>query len=196
MEIKYEFANKKSVSNGFNYQNQKKEEAFAIEENDLIVSSYQPKGVFAKILFEPKTMLEDSNTYDITAWALPYVFDIQAYAISGKVSGNTKSDSKSASKIQNIGKVYAFLVDYKSFEESKYLAALLKNKIKVRTNEVPFKAAGKSFKEGTFIITRKGNEKADFESIPVQLAEKMGIDLVPGLSQDYLKSLLTPSQFD
>ncbi len=185
MEIKYEFASKKTVSNGFNYQNQK-EEAFAVEENDMIVSSFQSKGVFAKILFEPKTMLEDSNTYDITAWALPYVFDIQAYAIPGKMSGNTKPETKTPAKIQNLSKVYAFLVDYKSFKEAQYLAALLKNKVKVRTNESPFKAAGKSFKEGTLIITRKGNDKADFETIPVQIAEKMGINLVPvysGLSE-------------
>jgi hypothetical protein len=32
----------------------------------------------AKVLLEPRTFVADSNTYDITAWALPYAYGLQA----------------------------------------------------------------------------------------------------------------------
>ena len=56
----------------------------------LVISTYQPKGVLAKVLFEPKSKLVDSATYDITAWALPYVYGLQAYAVKEKIAADNK----------------------------------------------------------------------------------------------------------
>ena len=179
MGITYGFASKKSSGNGFNYQNQK-EEGFSIEENDLIVNSYQPKGVLTKILFEPKSYLEDSNTYDITAWALPYAFDLKAFASTQKISGNdTKPIFSQITAVSADQKVFAFASEVSSFESSRFLAELLKEKIKVRIQESPFKANGKSYKSGTMLITRKGNEGlgARFESKVLGIAAKYSVNL-------------------
>ena len=61
---------------GYNYFTGK-EEMFT-PANSLVISTYQPKGVLAKVLFEPRSKLIDSATYDITAWSLPYVYGLQA----------------------------------------------------------------------------------------------------------------------
>ena len=52
------------------------------ERGDLVVPATQPKGTLVKVLFEPTTHLADSLTYDITAWALPYVYGLDAYALT------------------------------------------------------------------------------------------------------------------
>ena len=56
---------------GYNYFSGK-EEVFSAA-NSIAVSAYQPKSALIKVLFEPRSKLSDSVTYDITAWSLPYV---------------------------------------------------------------------------------------------------------------------------
>ena len=62
---------------GFNYFTGR-DENFSIGNNDLIISAMQPRSALVKVLFEPKSKLVDSNTYDITAWSLPYVYGLKA----------------------------------------------------------------------------------------------------------------------
>jgi len=73
---------------GFNYET-RKEEVFTIAPGDIVISAAQPRAVMVKALFEPNTKLTDSVTYDITAWAMPYAYGLQAYAttLKMKVSG-------------------------------------------------------------------------------------------------------------
>ncbi|HEY2720800.1 MAG TPA: M14 metallopeptidase family protein, partial [Chitinophagaceae bacterium] len=72
-------AAKAGSASGYNY-NSRKNENFTIDVNDILVSSQQPKSALIKVLFEPNGKLVDSVTYDITAWSLPYVFGLNAYA--------------------------------------------------------------------------------------------------------------------
>ena len=51
-----------------------------------MISAYQPKGVLVQVLFDPETAVVDSLTYDITAWALPYAYGLEAYAFEDKIS--------------------------------------------------------------------------------------------------------------
>ena len=64
---------------GFNYHTGK-EEAFTVASGDIIVNTAQPRAAMVKVLFEPQSKLVDSATYDITAWSLPYVYGLSAYA--------------------------------------------------------------------------------------------------------------------
>ncbi|TDL99338.1 MAG: zinc carboxypeptidase [Flavobacteriaceae bacterium] len=181
LHIEYSFANKKLTANGLSYQNQK-EESFGIDENDLLVNTYQAKGVLTKILFEPKPYLEDSNTYDITAWALPYAFDLPTFASSQKLSGTkTKPNFDKKTNLEKNQRVFAFVSEIKSFEESRFLAQLFKENIKIRIQETPFKASGKSFGHGTLLITRKGNEGLgeNFEKKILSIAQNYDINLLP-----------------
>lgn len=182
LQIQYGFANKESSSSGFNYQTLK-DESFKIEANDLIVSAFQPKGTFVKILFEPKTYVEDSVTYDITAWALPYAYGLKAFATKEKVIG-----SNSKSEIQNpkseINKPYAYVAQWKSMEDVKFLASLLAKKIKVRSNEFAFEIEGKKFDVGSLIITRTNNERMgdNFDKIVQEESKRLNISLLPVVS--------------
>ncbi|NOT93951.1 M14 family metallopeptidase [Ferruginibacter sp.] len=139
---------------GYNYFSGK-EEVFTTA-NNIAVSAYQPKSALIKVLFEPKSKLSDSVTYDITAWSIPYVYGVQAYAVKEKMV--TGVYSRPIAKNDLTENAYGYLINYSSFEDAKLLSALLIAKIKVRFAEKDFTYNGKGFKKGTLIILKKGNE--------------------------------------
>jgi hypothetical protein len=139
---------------GYNYFTGK-EETFSAT-NSLAVSAFQPKSALIKVLFEPSSKLSDSATYDITAWSLPFVYGVQSFAVREKLlPGAYNSPAKNASVIAG---GYGYLVNYNSFADVKFLAALLNEKIKVRMAEKDFTYNGKVYKKGTMIILKRGNE--------------------------------------
>lgn len=140
---------------GFNYFTQK-EEMFTTNKS-LVISTFQPKGVLAKVLFEPKSKLVDSLTYDITAWSLPYVYGLQAYAVREKIAGDSKDITGAMPAMLPVN-VYGYLIRYNSFEDAKLLATLIQAGVKIRYAARDFTSGGKNFSKGTLIILRKGNE--------------------------------------
>ncbi|PTQ93233.1 zinc carboxypeptidase [Mucilaginibacter yixingensis] len=154
-------------ANGFNYFNLKTEN-FNIGPNDMVIDAYQPKSVLASVLLEPKTFVADSNTYDITAWSLPYAYGLKAYGLKEEVKAADGKQTISALKA-NVpapgSPVYAYVSAWQSVEDVKFMAALMKKNIRVRYAEMPFEAAGKKFSRGSIIITRAGNSRPDFEQL-------------------------------
>jgi hypothetical protein len=51
----------------------------SVSPSDVVIPVVQPQGNLVRVLFEPEPMLEDSLTYDLTAWALPYAYGLEAY---------------------------------------------------------------------------------------------------------------------
>ncbi len=151
--IKYGSISGTSIK-GYNYFSGK-EESFTAS-NSIAVSAYQPKASLIKVLFEPKSKLSDSVTYDITAWSLPYVYGVQAYAVKEKMLTGVYAATAVKNDISTGD--YGYLVNYTSFEDAKMLAALLNARLKLRFAERDFTYGGKSFKKGTVIVLKKGNE--------------------------------------
>ena len=151
--IKYGRTDASSIK-GYNYYSGKEESFSAV--NSLAVSSYQPKSSLVKVLFEPKSKLSDSATYDITAWSLPYVYGVQTYAFKEKLAVGNYSDQNIRSNVSALA--YGYLVNYTSFADVKFLAALLNAKFRVRFAEKDFTYNGKAFQKGTIIVLKKANE--------------------------------------
>lgn len=154
--IRYSFAESKKNLSGFRYKTQKKDN-FTVETNDLIVNTYQPKGIMTKILFEPHTMLEDSNTYDITAWALPYAYGLEAYGLEQKIEGGVFTAVNESSAPVAAGAVYAYALKMASFDDYRFLASALRNGVKTRVQPEAFQANRKVFPAGTVIFVREGD---------------------------------------
>ena len=140
---------------GYNYFTGKDESFTAT--NSLAVSANQPKSALVKVLFEPRTKLSDSLTYDITAWSLPFVYGVQTYAVKEKLALGNYTNSMTDVTVSN--SAYGYLVNYNSFADAKFLAGLIKDKFKVRYAEKDFTYKGRSFQKGTIIILKKGNEE-------------------------------------
>ncbi len=139
---------------GYNYFTGREENFSA--NNSIAVTGYQPKSDLVKVLFEPRSKLSDSVTYDITAWSLPFVYGVQTYAVKEKLAVGNYSAQNANPKVS--ASAYGWLVNYNSFADVKFLAALLNAKIKVRFAEKEFTYSGKAFQKGTLIVLKKSNE--------------------------------------
>ncbi|UII76387.1 M14 family metallopeptidase [Flagellimonas sp. HMM57] len=161
-DIEFRNATNGSVK-GFSY-NSGSTGTISTSENSLVVSTNQTKGTLVKVLFEPNAKLSDSLTYDITAWSLPYAYGLNGIASSSTV---TNGNQKAVQEIQSNDFInpdtYAYITDWDSMKDARFLAALLKEGIRVRKADHPFSIEGKSFERGSLIITKSDNQnKANF----------------------------------
>lgn len=165
-------------ANGYNYFTGKKE-SFKVDKNDMVISAFQPKSVLLKVLFEPQTFVSDSATYDITAWSLPYAFGLQAYATAESLKSLSAAPAEVTAETSNVSNPVAYIADWNSVADVKFLAQLLKFNVKVRYSEIPFETGGKRFSAGSLIIARTSNDGFGdgFELLIKGLAKTSGIVL-------------------
>lgn len=174
--IKYGQAGARSGLSGYDYKSGKNA-SFAVESSDLIVSAYQPKSVLTQTLFEPTPNLSDSVTYDITSWALPYAYGLQAYALETRLDVSEAPASVGATN-QVSGTPLAYIAPWNSTVHAKFLAALLNAGIRVRYADREFSFNDNKFAPGTLIIGRNGNDRVkDFHQKVVAIANEHQITL-------------------
>lgn len=180
--LRYAFASEASAASGFHYKTGETSQ-FNIEEGDLILNAQQPKSTLLRVLFDPKPVLSDSLAYDVTSWALPYVYGLDAYALENAPTrrrANTAVKTQAhpifqaSIEIAGAEKPYAYMVEWESFEDARFLAALFQKDIKLRYAEKPFEANGHAYRAGTLIITRIGNEHmgSSFDAFVKETAAK------------------------
>jgi hypothetical protein len=141
---------------GFSYQTGK-DEPFAISTGDVVISAVQPKSALVKVLLEPRSRLVDSVTYDITAWALPYVYAVHAFAVKAKINVIGPYDKPVHTAPAKSG--YGYIIKWQGIQSAKAVAQLLKQGVQLRFAEQPFETAGEKFGRGSVIILRTGNER-------------------------------------
>jgi len=143
---------------GYNYETGK-EENFTITEKDIVVPGNQWNGNLVKVLFEPNTVVVDSNTYDITAWALPYAYGVKAYAARASLpTAELLGDGfKSNNTAQNNAN-YGYVIPWSGTQSVKLVGALLQKGIKLRFSEQPFEMGGKQFERGAVIVLNTSNQ--------------------------------------
>ncbi len=157
---------------GYDY-NSGKNGSVSIQNNGMVVSTDQTKGTLVTVLFEPSAKLSDSLTYDITAWSLPYAYGLDAIASTSPVAGQGQEVSKSANSTVIAPESYAYLTDWNSMNDARFLAELLNEGIRVRKADHPFSIEGKSFARGSLIITKGDNEfKNGFSQTLQTIAKK------------------------
>lgn len=178
--ITYGYANNTRSVKGFNYQNGA-EGSFSPATNDLVISAYQPRSNMVKVLFEPVSSLSDSITYDITAWAIPYMYGLEAYAATERIASTNEVQNTAFTPTPVSGNPYAYISNWQGLNDLRWLGYLLKNKVKVRFAEEAFETEGKNFAAGSLILTRAGNENLGekFDEIIKESAQAMQINIIP-----------------
>ncbi|HWB27219.1 MAG TPA: M14 family metallopeptidase [Chitinophagaceae bacterium] len=155
---------------GINYATGK-EEAYSDEGYQLAVTTNQPKGKLVRVLFEPKGYLSDSNTYDITAWSIPYVYGVDAYEVKDKLDIGPYNTVPGINEVQS---PYGLLIPYSSLNDAELLGYLLQKKIKVRYSLKPFTYNGKNYGPGTLIVL-KGNNEPDWNAVTNEACKKFTV---------------------
>lgn len=155
--IHYQFASADGSSRGYHYQSGK-EENFKIEKGDLLLDAKQVKSTLIQVLMQPDPMLEDSLTYDITAWALPYAYGVEAYALTNSINVKASEKKMVASNIMDCDKAYAYVFHWDHIGAAKELAEIQNKGYRTRlaTKETQFDDL--IIRRGDIVITRGDNK--------------------------------------
>jgi hypothetical protein len=131
-------------------------------------------------MFEPDSKFTDSLSYDLTAWALPYIYNLKSFAVEDRIKPtDEKYKPYSVNNKSSEEGVYAFLAKGTGFNELKLMAALYTKKINVRYAQKPFSANGVSYPRGALIVAKGDNKQigAEFEKIVIAEANRNSVSL-------------------
>ncbi|HMO40483.1 MAG TPA: M14 family metallopeptidase [Saprospiraceae bacterium] len=171
-KIRYGKAGRPGQLRAWNYQTGR-EITLKVEDNDLIISAFQPMSVLAQILLEPQTALVDSLTYDITAWSLPYAYGLETYA--SKERFEPQGDytfPPYSNKLAAVREPYAFIARWNALQNARFLGALLQKGVKVRFAREAFTVEGQPWSAGSLVILAADNRKMPgYEKIVAETAE-------------------------
>ncbi len=159
--IQYGQAKRDGKVTGWSYGDGKTQ-SFSIYEGDILVSARQPRGLLAQVLLDPATKLEDSLTYDLTAWALPYAYGLQGIATDENLApwikefdGWEEAPPPSGGQEEPL----AWLVRWESTDHARLLAAFLQKGIQVRSAKSGFALEKRYFPAGTLVIHQADNKR-------------------------------------
>ncbi len=144
--------------------------------SDIVIPVRQPKSVLTHVLFDPDpgAVLADSNTYDITAWALPYAFGLDAWATADRVRvtdepvrtstsyrplagiSGRNTDGGGADNAAPVAD-YAWLLAWGDVRDAAIVAGLLSHDVRMSITERPFTIAGRVWPAGSVVVTRRAN---------------------------------------
>jgi len=170
-KIKYGSTSSKINITGFDYVSGK-EVSTIINNNDLVISAYQPMSVLTQVLFDPENTINDSLTYDITAWGLPYAYGLDAIASKQKIIIDKPYEITEITF--PVGSNYAYVADWSSSNNITFVSQLLKNGFKVKVAEEQFSIDSKNYPAGTLVITKGDNVKINenFDTKIIQIAKE------------------------
>jgi hypothetical protein len=181
-QIRYNYAdNIGKKLKGFDYLNNNVSE-MTIEKGDILISPYQPQSHFVKVMFEPKSIATDSLSYDLTAWALPYLYNLRAFALNEQIKPEERKVMFDTIKNETNGNnPYAYVVDFKGFNEMKFMAALYDKDMKIRYSLKPFSIDSTKFSRGSIIIARGDNKHlgTKFDQMIAEAANNCQVKLYP-----------------
>ncbi len=179
-DIRYgSVSTKTSLSDAYNYRTAETGKA-NLEKGDLVISAYQPKSVLTQVLFDPEAVLEDSLTYDITAWALPFAYGLEAYASKERINPTTTFELAENATRERLSNVYAYAFRWESLQSATLLSALLQEGFKARFANQAFKSGKHKFERGSVIVTRGDNpDIEDFSEKIEALVDEMAQEIVP-----------------
>lgn len=198
--ILYESAPEGKQVNGYSYFTNKKE-TYKTQKGDWLISSYQPKSKLLTVLFDPSPKLSDSLTYDITSWALPWVYGVDVLGLDQKMKGNPAEVSSIEMPKPN---ALAYIFSWDSFSNAQLLSKLYLSGLKLRMTEVPMVIDKQVYNQGSILILKADNKNTEFDysskvielskqfQIPVRAIESGYLESGVDLGSGDLKFLTTP----
>ena len=163
----------------------------SIRKGDLVINARQAQSSLLQVFMDPDPELSDSLTYDITTWALPYAYGLEAYAMTSRMPSTAEwSPALPTLSLDGEGTAYAYLLDYHTDLGTPVLADLLKAGVTARVLKRPIEVGDTTFPRGAIVITRRNNE-ALWTDMAARLTDLTSD--VPGLTVSRLESGMVTS---
>ncbi len=173
--IQYQQLDKDQQVRGFCYR-QTADATVSARAGDLYLPSHQPKSVLLKVLFEPQTFLPDSNTYDITAWSLPYAWGLDAIAVKTAVSAKAYTVPADQS-FQPPARVVAYAFNWSDYSDVHILKAIWQADLLPRIVHKKMRIDSIDLQPGTIllILPSETNKKQAAHDLVARLQKDFGI---------------------
>ncbi|MBK6940431.1 MAG: hypothetical protein IPH13_09560 [Planctomycetes bacterium] len=142
----------------------------------LVVSLAQPMKNLARTLLEPRSPLREPYFYDVSAWSLPLLYDVEAYWTEQPVDAELVAvvePTPRSGRIDGGVASVAYLVHWDSFQSPRVLDRLLREGVRVSSATRAFTIAGEEFAAGALLIPIAGNAK-DVHARVAACAEALG----------------------
>jgi hypothetical protein len=154
----------------------------------------QPAKRLIRTLLDPVTPLDEAfikkeearrqrkmhgEIYDVTAWSLPLMYNVEALGSADPVSGSfepVKPAGAVPGEIHGGKAEVAYLAAWGSSASGRFLAGALREDIQVFSSDRPFAQNGTKFPAGSLIIKANGNPP-DLRERLARLAASTGADL-------------------
>ncbi len=142
----------------YSYQSNQEEEV-ELKAGDMLVSAYQPLAILTQVLFEPDPVLEDSLTYDITAWSIPHARGLEVYASDSKITSDKPYMVPQNNSKLPAARPYAVAIKYDCLNDASLIGELLRAGVVVRYTEKEVRFEGNTFAPGTCFVMAADNRK-------------------------------------
>ncbi|MEM6964054.1 MAG: M14 family zinc carboxypeptidase [Bacteroidota bacterium] len=166
----FQAKNSFSIKNPISYQREKFSNK-TFPKGTFIVPTDQLRHLFINSVLSPNMSIEDSVMYDMSTWAAPLAYNLDAYYANTSVKvamANITEMPQPAKGVSPKSVQYAYTIDWRQTNAPKALAMLWEKGYRVRTAIKSFSNAKKSWAEGTLIIL-KGRNRAKANSIAADM---------------------------
>lgn len=146
----------------------------------FVVSLAQPMKHLARTLLEPRSPVRETSFYDVSAWSLPLLYDVEAYWTEQPITAELAPAAEAAARAGRIdGGIagVAYLVHWDSFRSPRVLDRLLRGGVRVSTATRAFTIAGEEFAQGALVIPIAGNTK-DVHALVAACSEALGVRML------------------
>ncbi|MEO0732739.1 MAG: M14 family zinc carboxypeptidase [Bacteroidota bacterium] len=149
----------------------------------LVIPTEQPRHLFVNSLLSNDIQIEDSVMYDMSTWAAPLAYNLEAYVVNNPLLVDTEpvTEVTATGRLVRMGtgKAYAYVIDWNQRNAPRALAKLWKNGVRVRSAMSPFTADdGTEFAAGSLIVLAGRNlEKGDLDGAMQQLTTEEALNI-------------------
>lgn len=148
-----------------------------VRSGDWVISTAQPQGHLVRVLFDPAAQLEDSLTYDLTAWALPYAYGLEAAAVSTPIATQAAQAAPALEQQILEQPAYAYVVAWEDLRAVRWMADMMQAGFTLRRSQGEWVLRGQRFAPGALVVTRADNRGLDLDAEAVRLAHAHQVSL-------------------
>ncbi|MDA9907000.1 M14 family zinc carboxypeptidase [Flavobacteriaceae bacterium] len=139
------------------------------KESSYVIPKNQKQHRLIKAMFQKRTNFQDSLFYDVSAWTLPFAFNLN-YEENESVNklGDRISENKRNTASLPLLSNYAYLMEWNDYNSPKVLNQLLEKGLRAKVGLKPFTLEGVNYDYGTILIpvqNQKLNTKELFKFI-------------------------------
>ena len=149
----------------------------------LIIGTEQPRHLFINSIMASDIAIEDSVMYDMSTWAAPLAYNLEAYTFGSPVQVNTEPVrllERRGSVTGPSASPYGYVIEWSQRSAPAALAQLWAAGIRVRASLEPFTTdAGVRYGAGSLIVLRGRNleKEAELPALMARLADDLGLQI-------------------